>query len=158
MPRLIDGSERLKHAISFGSAIGLIAGGSLFLFMQVFEADEADAMGFGILLGAGTACGLVARKPFVSCVPRAERNRAGIPDIVRDQVLEIVAKRFEESGAKVISGEIYDGDIAFKYLLPDGTRATGGLRTADYEKALNALADNVFPNLMKETVGANSDQ
>lgn len=40
-----------------------------------------------------------------------------IPDIVKEHVLEIVAKRFEESDARVICGGIYGGDIAFEYIL-----------------------------------------
>ncbi len=44
----------MRRAISFACAIGLIAGGSAVLYMQAFE---ANVISFGIVLGAGTACG-----------------------------------------------------------------------------------------------------
>ena len=47
----------MRRAISFACAIGLMAGGAAFLYMQVFQ---ANVISFGIVLGAGTACGFGA--------------------------------------------------------------------------------------------------
>lgn len=82
-----------------------------------------------------------------------------IPDIVREQVWEIVAKRFEAVGAEILSGTHYDdGGIAFEYCLPDGRRGRAELRNSDYEAALLGLADKVFPEVIATVPGASADR